>query len=94
MTMTQSQTPNAAHPRAIFSMLLSVALDIFGIVSFFTGVMWFVHGESLFIPGFPGGAFSASVAIGSGLLLMALATSRILLALSLHKWVNNQESGQ
>jgi hypothetical protein len=98
MTMTQSptqsQTPGASHPRAVFSMLLFVALDIVGIVLFFTGVMWFVQGEPLLIPGFPTRALSASVAIGGGLLLMVLAASRILLALSLHKQLKNKESGQ
>ncbi|GHU29127.1 hypothetical protein AGMMS50256_13280 [Betaproteobacteria bacterium] len=94
MTMTQSRTPNASRPRSTLALLLFIALDIAGIVLFFTGVMWFIHGESRLIPGFPTGTPSAVISIIGGFLLMVVAASRILIALFLHKHLKNRESGQ
>jgi len=72
------QTLPSFRPRLTLPILAFAVVDIAGMVLLATGVMWFAHGQPLFIPGFPTGPLGAGAAIAGGLLLMFWAAARIL----------------
>jgi len=52
--------------------------DVFGMVLFASGAMWFAQGQSLFIPDYPSTMVGALASIIGGLLLMLWAAAQIL----------------
>lgn len=92
--MTQSQTSGASRPRPTLAIVLFAALDIAGIVLFFTGLLWFINGEPRLFSNFPSSALSAGISIVIGFLVMVIAASRILIALVLYNRVKIKESGR
>ncbi len=66
------------RPRLTLVILLFAVVDVAGMVLIATGIMWFVHGTPLFIPGFPTNMIEAGVSTVAGLLMMLWSAARIL----------------
>ena len=78
-------TPRPPRPRLKPAILLFLALDLVGMALFATGALWFAQGKTLFISGYPTGAFDAGIAVVGGLFLMVWSAARILRELFLSR---------
>ena len=70
--------PSGMRPRFTSKVFLFLVVDVIGMLLFATGLYWLVHGQWLFVRGFPNGPIEATTTTAAGVLLMVWAGAQLL----------------